>query len=260
MSEPFVPVVTTPVEPDTTVIPNVQKDIPNIPKPAPKPVAPVADKEEPVITGEPIPSDVTGNTALDSAISTFVTLTGAHSGDMDRAVAKAIEYGNVDLIDNAFLKERFGKFSAQAIELAKAAVQNEITKENESATNAKSAAYTAAGSEANWNKAVSVFNSTANPTIKAAVKALMNTGDVKAGAELVISTVNGSGLLPQTNPSLNGGSVSPGQAGALSSQQFQTELSALRKEVGNQSLESGKNAGKYNQLLARRKAGKQLGL
>lgn len=263
MADPIVPVVPAvapatvePVQPQVlpTGVPPVSAPVrmDGVPTAPVQPTAPV--EPEPAVKGD-VEVD-TGNSALDVAVRTFAAVTGATQEDFDRAIANAMEYDNPSLIDKAFIKERFGKHSEQALALAEAAVA-ENTRRIQSI---HSEVHTLAGSKQNWDSAVSVFNSSATDTIKQAVKALMDQGNIKGGAELLLQTVQGSGLLPNVNPSLNGGSAAGGVAGALSSAQFQQELSALRKEAGNRSFETGPLAQKYSQLIARRQAGKQVGI
>ena len=59
------------------------------------------------------------------------------------------------------------------------------------------------------------------------------------------------------NPQLRGGA---GNYGALSASDFTKEYQALRKEAGNQSLESNKFKERYESLLQRRSAGKRMGI
>ncbi|WP_257542574.1 hypothetical protein [Sphingobium sp. CFD-1] len=260
MSDPIVPVVPTPapvVEP--TALP---PGVPSTSAPPRLPDTPIT----PAAVIPPVDSDSeefdigTGNTALDTAITAFVSVTGAKPADLDRAVAKAMEYGNPDLIDRAFIKEKFGKFADQALSLAEAAVKEDVRVQQENITKNKQTVYTAAGGEQQWNQAVSVFNTSATPTIKAAVKALMDQGNIAGGAELLLNSVKDSGLLPNVNPTLQGGGAVSGAAGALTASQFQAELATLRTEAGNRSFETGPVATKYNSLIARRAAGKKLGI
>ena len=258
MSDPIVPVVPTPapvVEP--TALP---PGVPNTSAPPRMPdVAPTPAPAVPVDTDSDDEFSIdTGNAALDATISTFVSITGAKPADLERAVSKAMEYGNTDLIDRAFIKEKFGKFADQALSLAEAAVKEDVRVQQENITKSKQTVYTAAGGEQQWNQAVSVFNTSATPTIKAAVKALMDQGNIAGGAELLLNSVKDSGLLPNVNPTLQGGGAVSGAAGALTASQFQAELATLRTEAGNRSFETGPVAAKYNSLIARRQAGKNL--
>jgi len=256
---PVVAPVITPVEPQAPqpIVPNFLNSVPPPKAPdkvEPQPVpAPVADTS-------PIPSDVTGNTSLDIAISAFVSVTGATNSDMERATANAVAYGDPNLIDVAFLKEKFGKHGDQAVALARAAVSDSVKQSADASTAALSTVHTAAGGEAQWNQALSVFNSSASATMKEAVKALMNNGNISGGAELLMQAVNGSGLVPNAQPLLSGGNNLNLTGGALTANQFKEGMDTLRKEAGNKSFESGPLANKYNQLIAQRRAGKNLNI
>lgn len=265
---------TTPVTPQPTSDTSLPPGVPpagNPPKagdPGYKPElqAPI-DTVPPEVVVDEEALNASGNAVLDIALNTFVTLTGCTVADMQRATGNALEYQDVNLIDKTFLRERFGKHADQAYQLAVASIEHakneakaEETKQKQATTKAINAAHTAAGGEEAWKQAVSVFNSSASDNIKAAVKSLMNDGNVQAGTELLLSTVRNGGMLPNVNPQLNGGSAAPSAGGALSADQFKTELAALRKEAGSSSLETGPQAAKFNQLVARRQAGKNAGL
>lgn len=239
------------------VIPQVKQQLTSAMPPV-DPVVPAAP--EVAVEEEFVHSEYTGDAALDTAINTFVDITGASSADIQRATAKAIEYGNSDLVDETYIKEKFGKYAAQAIALAKQAVAYNVQQVEAQQKAAQTLAHQAAGSEAGWKQSVSVFNESAPASIKAAVKVLMDTGDVKSGVELLLNTVNGSGLLPTNNPTLQGGGALGSQGNALSAKQFQVELTKLREQVGNRSLENGPHAESYQNLLARRRTGKQLNI
>lgn len=259
MSETNVPAGAVVPEVVTEVIVNDNAPIvPAIKQPVKVPTQATVKEPEAVTTDEFVASEYTGDETLDTAINTFVDVTGANESDILRATAKAVEYGNPDLVDTAFLTERFGKHAKQAIALAKQAVKYETDKVDSEQQASQKLAYDSAGGEAGWKQSVSVFNSSAPASVKAAVKVLMDTGDVKSGVELLLSTVNGSGLLPTNNPTLNGGGALGGQGNALSAKQFQVELAKLREQVGNRSLENGPHAEAYQTLLARRRTGKQL--
>lgn len=261
MSETNVPAGAVVPEVVTEVIQNDNAPtVPTIKQPVKVPVK--ETESEPVVTPTEdfVPSEYTGDEALDTAINTFVDVTGASEADILRATAKAVEYGNPDLVDTTFLTEKFGKHAKQAIALAKQAVKYDVDKATDTHKASQKLAYDSAGGEAGWKQSVSVFNDSAPASVKAAVKVLMDTGDVKSGVELLLSTVNGSGLLPTNNPTLNGGGALGSQGNALSAKQFQVELTKLREQVGNRSLENGPHAESYQNLLARRRTGKQLNI
>lgn len=243
------PVVPTP--PVAPVVPVVPK--PPVPPTPPAPANP-APKEEAVPDNTPAAPSNTGNTALDAAIDVMVRATGATQADLDRATDKAFQYGDPNLVDEHFLREKFGAYAEQAIALAKAAVDQ--AKSNVAAL--KQTVHDVAGGEANWNNAVALFNQNAPDHMKSAVKHLIDTGKVSEGAKLLMDSVVQAGLLPSQSNEFNGSTVTTAH-GALSAEQFKAELATLRKEAGNRSFESGPFADKYNQLIQRRAQGRRLG-
>lgn len=230
---------TAPVPPTAPVVPAA----PVVPE---TPVAPVPD-------GAGAPMD-TGSPALDAALDVFISVTKATEADMMRAVGKALEYGREDLIDLAFIKEKFGDHADQALTLAKAA----ITAKADNLQRQTTEVHTLAGGKANWDAAVSVYQTNAPDYMKAAVTSLMDNGKVKEGTQMLLDFAKSQGLLPGTVPLDNPATV-PGAAGALDAQGFRAELDKLYKEAGGRSLESGPIGEKYQALVARRNAGRQLG-
>jgi hypothetical protein len=243
--------------PAPVVEPIVEPTVPVVPTPVPedKPAV-VKDESAPAV----LEDFSTGNVGLDAALQAFVTSTGATSADLNKAVALAIEHSNPDLIDQAFLKQKFGVHADQALTLAKAAVAEDKTQTERIQRESIDIVHTAAGGEAQWKQAVSVFNTSANKETKAAVIALMDSGNMQDGAALVIQTVQASGLVPAANPLLHGGNGVTTAGNALTKTAFKAEMEALTKLAGNSSLESGKFAPQYEALLTRRRAGLQLNL
>lgn len=221
------------------------------------PVVPVPAVASPVPSAEPVPAEGimdTGNAALDAAINVFTTVTKATESDMVRAVGKALEYGREDLIDVAFIKEKFGVNADQAIQLAKAA----ITEKAANLVRQETEVHTLAGGKANWDAAVSVYHTNAPEYMKAAIQGLMDTGKVKEGTQMLLEFAKAQGLTPGA-PMLDNPAVVPGAAGALDGAGFRTELNKLYAEAGGRSLESGVYGDRYKSLIARREAGRQLG-
>jgi hypothetical protein len=220
-----------------------------------QPVAPVVPAVLPVT--EPTTTDSvmdTGNAALDAAINVFTTVTKATEADMVRAVGKALEYGREDLIDVAFIKEKFGVNADQAIQLAKAA----ITEKASNLVRQETEVHTLAGGKANWDAAISVYHTNAPEYMKAAIVGLMDSGKVKEGTQMLLDFAKSQGLTPGA-PLLDNPAVVPGAAGALDATGFRVELDKLYKEAGGRSLESGVYGDRYKSLMARRDAGRQLG-
>lgn len=243
-----------PVVPPTVTVPVVPVVNPVTPVTTPTTVPVEAPKETAV--SNDLPASYTGNATLDVAINAFAQTTGASTDDLQRAVSNALQYGDESLIDVAFITEKFGKHAPQALALAKAAVADI----NQQHAQAKQAVYATAGGEQNWNQAVSVFNTSAPEHVKVAVQTLVNSGRIQEGAQLLLDVVKGSGLLPQVNPTLTGGASTAPAGGALDAASFRKEMEALKKEAGNRSLESGVFGQRYQVLIQRRAAGRQIGL
>lgn len=195
----------------------------------------------------------TGNPAIDAGIAMLKQVTKLNDSDMVRAIGKAVEYNDPNLIDSAFIKERFGEHAQYAELLAKAYLDDQIGQ----AQRAVTAAYDLVGGKQNWETASQLFNAKASEHVRAAARALANSGDVAGAAKLVVETVQGLGLISKEAGILKGGSALDG---ALSAADFSKEYQALRKEAGNRSLESPKFSQRYQNLLSRRKAGKAKGI
>ena len=195
----------------------------------------------------------TGNPAIDAGIAMLKQVSKLNDADMVRAIGKAVEYNDPNLIDSAFIKERFGEHAQYAELLAKAYLDDQIGQ----AQRAVTAAYDLVGGKQNWETASQLFNAKASEHVRAAARALANSGDVAGAAKLVVETVQGLGLISKEAGILKGGSALDG---ALSAADFSKEYQALRKEAGNRSLESPKFAQRYQNLLSRRKAGKAKGI
>lgn len=195
----------------------------------------------------------TGNPAIDAGIAMLKQVTKLNDSDMVRAIGKAVEYNDPNLIDSTFIKERFGEHAQYAELLAKAYLDDQIGQ----AQRAVTAAYDLVGGKQNWETASQLFNAKASEHVRAAARALANSGDVAGAAKLVVETVQGLGLISKEAGILKGGSALDG---ALSASDFKEAYTALRKEVGNRSMESPQFKPRYEALLARRAAGRAKGL
>lgn len=195
----------------------------------------------------------TGNPAIDAGIAMLKQVSKLNDADMVRAIGKAVEYNDPNLIDSAFIKERFGEHAQYAELLAKAYLDDQIGQ----AQRAVTAAYDLVGGKQNWETASQLFNAKAPEHVRAAARALANSGDVTGAAKLVVETVQGLGLISKEAGILKGGTALDG---ALSAADFKEAYAALRKEVGNRSMESPQFKPRYEALLARRAAGRAKGL
>lgn len=195
----------------------------------------------------------TGNPAIDAGIAMLKSVSGLSDADMVRAIGKAVERGDETLIDTAFIKERFGEHAAYAEMLAKAYLSDQVGQ----AQRAVQSAHDMVGGKANWDAMTQVFNAKAPEHLRAAARALADSGNIEGAAKLVVETAQGMGLVPKLSPKLQGGGAIND---ALDAKGFSEAYSALRKEAGNQSLESSKFKPRLEALMARRQAGKLKGL
>lgn len=194
----------------------------------------------------------TGNPAIDAGIAMLKSVSGLNDADMVRAIGKAVERGDETLIDTAFIKERFGEHAAYAEMLAKAYLSDQVGQ----AQRAVQSAHDMVGGKANWDAMTQVFNAKAPEHLRAAARALADSGNIEGAAKLVVETAQGMGLVPKVSPKLQGGGAIND---ALDAKGFSEAYSALRKEAGNQSLESSKFKPRLDALMARRQAGKMKG-
>lgn len=194
----------------------------------------------------------TGNPAIDAGIAMLKKVTGLSDADMLRAVGKAAEYGDENLIDMAYIKERFGEHAVYAEMLAKAYLQDQVGQ----AQRAVQTAYDMVGGKDNWNSMTAVFNAKAPEHLRQAARALADSGNIEGAAKLIVESAQSMGIVPKVSPKLQGGGAIND---ALDAKGFSEAYSALRKEAGNQSLESSKFKPRLDALMARRAAGKAKG-
>lgn len=197
--------------------------------------------------------ELTGNASIDAGIQMLQKVSGLNDSDMVRAIGKAVEYGDPNLIDTAFIKERFGEHADYAELLAKAYLDDQVG----AAKRAVDEAYALVGGKENWDGIAKLFAAKAPDNIRMAVRALADSGKIKEAVQLAVETTQNLGLIPIINPQLRGGA---GGDGALSAAEFAKEYQALRKEAGNRSMESPQFSGRYQSLINRRAAGKAKGL
>ena len=265
ITPPVMPSVTTPpaqVTPPTAtetppqVTPPVQPPVQQ--PPVQQPVLATHPEVAPV-TGSEFKAD-TGNPVLDVAVNTFAKMTGATAADIEKAVASALKYNDPNLVDESFLKERFKGNAEQALQLAKAYVQQVTTQQTAQRQAAQQAVISVAGSEEAWTKAVDTFNAIADPETKGVIKTLLEAGHYKYGATQLMQYLQSSGRVPSSSGQLLQGNASQGTLQGLSKDAFSTALQALKKEANGRSLESGIFGDKYNQLIQQRAIGRAAGI
>lgn len=171
--------------------------------------------------------------------------------DMDRALGKAIEYGNIEFIDQAYIKEAGGAASEDLLTIARGLVQA-VAAKSEAVTQG---IYTLAGGEQNWNVSVTAFNTGAEKELRLVVSQMLNSGRedlIQAGAKMVVEYSRTSGLIPR-----DGGTIKAG-AGAPSGQAL--DAAAFQKALVKLDPYSPTYMQDRSALFDRRNLGRSLGL
>ena len=246
--------------------PAVPEGAANPPKPTGKPpVAPDntekppkpagAGAPAPELSGQVSTSIDLGDSILNAAVSTLVATTKATEVDLERIAAKAIEYGDINLLDVNFIREKYPQFERQFIAVTQAIIDQRGVVENFN----RQQIYNLAGGEQNWNAAVSVFNANAPDYLRTAVRSLIDGGKQTEGAQLLMDYVQGSGLGVVPGDRIKSTNISAGNGG-LTKEKFQEEMQKLRKDAGSRSLDTGPYRARYDDLLARRAFGRSQGM
>lgn len=174
--------------------------------------------------------------------------------DMNRALGKAIETGNAEFIDRAYLAEKGGALAPDLINIAEGILTTLETKATESVTKV----YTKAGSKESWDAASSAFDTNAPQSLKLAVKTMFDSGNLQhidAAAELVITYAQQNGHISARNGTIQGGDARAGQGQGYTKEQFQAELFKL-----NQNMNDRDYAAKRADLFDRRRLGVTVGI
>jgi hypothetical protein len=228
------------------------------------PVAPVPSKGNlPLLTP-------TGNATLDAGLAAIQAKAGITQADFDRATAKAVQYGDIDLIDKAFLIEKFGADAVQIEALSKAMITERIA----NVERGKQAAYAVVGGEANWQAVATQFKAIAPAALQTAMRNALDANPAEGAAavlQYVQAMAGNTGLTGHEARNLTGGRLPLQSGGAsgtpattgggITKEQFNQELQGLREKYPNQSLEGkGALATAYKELTSRRTYGRQIGL
>ena len=183
-------------------------------------------------------------------MSSFVKSTGATDADIERACQNALAYGDPNLIDRAFLTERFKDRADDAIAIVEAVIeQHGIEKQR-----TVDAVYGLAGSKENWDAALSAYKQHAPAGLQKALGLMFNSGnaaDVKEAAGLVLEYAKGSGT---ACGSLTLATLDHNAAASegLSASEFQAAMSKLNTNSRTYHAD-------YDRLMNMRRIGKQLG-
>lgn len=216
------------------------------------------------------PLTLTGNATLDAGLAAIQAKAGISPEDFSRATSKALQYGDVDLIDRAFLIEKFGADAVQIEALSKAMVTERIA----NVERGKQTAYAVVGGESNWQALATQFKAIAPPSLQTAMRNTLDA-DPKEGAAAILQYVQAmagnTGLTGHEARNLTGGRLplqsggaggtAAATGGGITKEQFNQELQGLRTQYPNQSLEGkGALATAYKELTSRRTYGRQIGL
>lgn len=234
-----------------------------LPEPAaPAPAAPAVDPTLAALLaalGQAQPAAATPAPAAAPAVPAsgdpvYNSLSGILTGsgvDVTKAIAKAVEYGDVSLIDKAYIASVGGANAAHLTQLAEQLVAH-AGRESEAA---EQSCYALAGGQANFHSAVGVWNQNAPAHLKAIVENMMDSGiraQSDAGAKMIVEFAKGNGGLLQPAGLVAAGSARPGAEAALSKEQFQAEIRKLDKQAPGYEQRRG-------ELYGLRAMGKQLG-
>lgn len=187
----------------------------------------------------------------DPVVSSLSGILSGSGVDVQKAIAKAIEYGDASLIDKAYIASVGGANAAHLTQLAEQLVAH-TGRESEAA---EQACYQLAGGQANFHSAVAVWNKSAPSHLKAIVENMMDSGvraQSDAGAKMIVEFAKGNGGLVQPAGLVNPGAARPGAEAALSKEQFQAEMQKLDKQAPGYEQRRG-------ELYGRRAMGKQMG-
>lgn len=195
---------------------------------------------------QPLPTPPQGS-GTDGALRGILAGSGV---DVERAIAAALEYGDVNLIDRRYITEAGGANAQYLMQIAEGIVSSRADDDNRMAESI----YAAAGGKANWNSALHEFTSKAPSHIQTIVQSLYdsrNPKSIEAANQTVLTYGQGAGVTLNPAQTIQGG-AGAGAAQALDKVQFQAELQKLNK-----------NAQGYEQaraeLFSRRSIGKSLG-
>lgn len=231
----------------------------------PAPAAPAAPAADPTIMAllaalsgkadtpahTPAPAAaVPASTSADPVVASLSNILTGSGVDVQKAIAKAVEYGDVSLIDKAYIASVGGANAAHLTQLAESLVAH-AGRESEAA---EASCYTIAGGQANFNAAVAVWNKSAPAHLKSIIDTMMDSGvrsQSDAGAKMIVEFAKGNGGLVQPAGLITAGAA-PGAEAALSKEQFQAELHKLDKNARGYEQARG-------ELFGRRAMGKQLG-
>ena len=234
---------------------------------AQSPLAPAGAPQAPVPVPEkaPVPEaaiqkpvqPVKGETYLETSVNHFAAEVGIESDAIMDSIEKALEHGDVGLINVSNLGDLTPEQAQRATQLAQMAYQHTQTE----ISNMQQAVYAAAGGEAQWNSAIAAFNASATDEAKGYVAYLADhAGNAKAAAEYVTKYVQGAGLTTQVQQApLQGGTGAPVAQG-LDKQSYSNGIHSLEMKLASRQITQGEYNTHLSDLDYRRQVGRNAGL
>lgn len=165
--------------------------------------------------------------------------------DLRRAFGKAAEYGDMGLVDEAYLKEVLGDQAGPVVQQVKAIFEYSAQKQAQT----MKTIYDSVGGEAALTQAVAAFNQHASAEQRKVIAHLLDSGDVdtmKFAAQQIMQFGQQAGLVMQKNQQ------PLGQAGAQKGLSQDEYIKAI--------MERNLSPEKYESLRKARLLGKQQGL
>ena len=203
-------------------------------------------------------STSTGDATFDLAVAATAKAYNITPELFASAIQPALSTGNLNALDRVTLIARIGAEGASQVEALTKARLASVQANTEKAV---SVVHALAQGKENWTAAVATFNQTAPDFLKSALQGMLTSGDpakIDYAAREILSRAQQAGALKLGALPVGIGGVSTSTAG-LSEVEFRAALVALRKDAGNNSLESGPFGDRYQNLLASRRIGKTAG-
>lgn len=191
----------------------------------------------------------------DPIIQSMATIlqTAGKDLDLDRVLGKALQFGDPNLVDVAYLREAGGANAQQFTEIAQGIVKAVQAK----ADAVQQSVYESVGGEAVWHASVAAFNSTAPQELRVTVAQMLDSTNeqfIKAGAKIIAQFGAQSGAIPNHAGLMQSTAAAGAGVGqGLTKDQFQQELRKLDPNA------SGYEDARNN-LFARRSLGKRAGM
>lgn len=227
--------------------------------PAPAPVVPQAQPEQPAPTGS---ESVNEAYEFQDAVSQglyqgLAALADTKGVDLVQAFGPAYESGNPAYINHAYLQQVAPELASVLVQQATALINHESTRTQATISNV----HQMAGGSEQWGSAVQQFNAGAPAEVREVIKSLIDSGNPNS-LKYAVDTVLGYGQSSGQIPFQQGNQINPAQTQASGYGQvmtkeayFQAEA-ALAKQYG---LGTPEYTRQFEALAAQRQQARQRG-